>query len=125
VEEQPVALPEAAVILDMVGGRDLRLDTDAHVLHHPPSLALTRRLFAAGRRLDARAFGSGSPSGDKVRYIVSDQYPFMLAGTPACLLIDLDYPEWHTQEDRPEAMSGRSLATIAGALWRYLLPAGR
>jgi glutaminyl-peptide cyclotransferase len=140
VEQAPVDLPEQAVILDMVGGRDLRLDLDAHILHHPPSLALTRRLFSLGGAIDPEAFASarggrvgngndGIPvpvirgyPGDKLRYIISDQYPFMAAGIASCLLIDLDYPQWHTQEDLPEAMAPESLATIEAVLRRFLLP---
>jgi hypothetical protein len=125
VEEQPVPLPDEAVILDLVGGADLRLDVDAHILHHRPSLALTRRIFALGNGIDQRVFGwDGRGPAEKMRYIISDQYPFMLAGVASCLLIDLDYPPWHTQGDRPEAMSGESLAMVAEALERYLLPAG-
>ena len=113
------------MILDLVGGADLCLDVDAHILHHPASLALTRRIFALGNGIDQRVFGwDGRRPAEKVRYIISEQYPLMLAGLASCLLIDLDYTPWHTQGDRPEAMSGRSLATVAEALERYLLPAG-
>jgi glutaminyl-peptide cyclotransferase len=125
VEQKPVPLPQAAVVLDMIGGHDLRLDLDAHILDHPPSLALTARLFALGAGLDARPFAAASAPGRKLRWIVSDQYPFLVAGVASCLLIDLDYPQWHTAQDGPEAVSGRSLATIAGVLRRYLLPGGR
>ena len=117
VEEAPVGLPREAIVLDMVGGRGLRLDVDAHVLHHPPSLALTRRLFRLGQDMGAGAFAAS----EKLRYIISDQYPLMAAGVAACLLIDLDYPQWHTQEDLPEAMAAQSLATVAGVLRRFLL----
>ena len=124
VEQKPIPLPDEAVVLDMVGGKNLRLDLDAHILHHRPSYVLTRRLFAVGEPLDRNVFGWGqSASRGKLRYIISDQYPFMAAGVAACLLIDLDYPQWHTQEDRPEAMAAESLSTVAEALKRYLLPA--
>ena len=42
---------------------------------------------------------------DRLKYIVSDHTPFHAAGIPACILIDIDYPQWHTQADLPEAMS--------------------
>jgi len=35
---------------------------------------------------------------------------------PTCVLIDIDYPEWHTQRDLPEAMSGESLAMMEDLL---------
>jgi len=117
-------LPAEALILDMVGGRDLRLDVDAHILHHPPSLALSRRVFACGRGLHREIFGAlhgRRVRRDKLRYIISDQHPFLRYGVASCLLIDLDYPQWHTGEDLPEAMAAESLATVAAALKRFVL----
>jgi hypothetical protein len=104
------------LVLDMVGGRDLELDVDAHAREHPPSLRLTRELFALGRQSDPRAF-----RGVRVRHIIADHYPFLRKGIASCLLIDLDYPEWHTHADLPQAMAPGSLATVAGVVERFLL----
>jgi hypothetical protein len=65
--------------------------------------------------MDAAAF-----RGAKVKRVICDHYPFLWSGIASCLLIDLDYPEWHTQADLPEAMSERSLARIAAAVLRFL-----
>lgn len=116
VAEPPVPPPEEAIILDMVGGRDLRLDLDAHALHHPPSRALTARVFRAGTQIAPRSFSPASRRVSKLRYIISDQFPFLQAGIASCLLIDLDYPEWHTQADLPAAMDAGALATISEVL---------
>jgi hypothetical protein len=113
--EPPLPPPGEVLVLDMVGGRGLELDLDGHCLDHPPSLELTRRVFAAGRLTDAAAF-----RGAKVKRVICDHYPFLWSGIASCLLIDLDYPEWHTQADLPAAMSERSLATIAAAVLRFL-----
>ena len=113
--EPPLEPPGEALVLDMVGGNGLVLDVDAHALAHPPSLELTRRVFAAGREVDGAVFRGG-----KLKHVISDHYPFLRAGIASCLLIDLDYPEWHTQADLPAAMSERSLATIAAAVLRFL-----
>jgi Zn-dependent M28 family amino/carboxypeptidase len=113
--QPPFRPPGEVLVLDMVGGSGLELDVDGHALQHPPSLELTRRVFAAGRRVDPAVFQAA-----KRKQVISDQYPFLLRGIPSCLLIDLDYPEWHTQADLPAAMSERSLATIAEAVWRFL-----
>ena len=99
----------------MVGGRGLALDVEGQTLDHPPSLELTRRVFAAGRRVDAAVFRAA-----KLKSIISDHYPFLRMGIASCLLIDLDYPEWHTQADLPAALSERSLATVAAAVLRFL-----
>jgi len=113
--EPPLPPPGEVLVLDMVGGKGLELDLDGHCLDHPASLELTRRVFAAGRLTDAAAF-----RGAKVKRVICDHYPFLWSGIASCLLIDLDYPEWHTQADLPEAMSERSLATIAAAVLRFL-----
>jgi len=107
---------EEVLVLDMVGGLDLELDVDAHAWEHPPSLRLTRELFALGKQSDPRAF-----RGARVRHIICDQFPFLERGLASCLLIDLDYPQWHTHADLPEAMAPGSLATVAGVVERFLL----
>jgi glutaminyl-peptide cyclotransferase len=118
--QPPFAPPGEVLILDMVGGSGLALDVDAHALEHPPSLGLTRRVFGCGRELDGAVF-----RGAKLKHVICDHYPFLKRGIATCLLIDLDYPEWHTQADLPSAMSERSLATIAAAVRRFLrAPAG-
>ena len=113
--EPPLPPPAEVLILDMIGGSGLELDVDAHALGHPPTLELTRRVFGCGRAVDAEVF-----RGAKLKHVICDQYPFLKRGIASCLLIDLDYPEWHTQADLPSAMSERSLATIAGAVRLFL-----
>jgi len=112
----PLRLPGEVLILDMVGGRGLELDVDAHAFAHAPGLRLTREVFSLGRELDGRIF-----AGRKVKPVISDHFPFLQAGIPSCLLIDLDYPEWHTQGDLPDALADHSLATVAAVVLRFLL----
>ncbi len=113
-----VGCPEEVVVLDMVGGRDAILDLDAHAVHHAPSRDLTAGLFRLGVSLELAPFAREKP--DRVKYVVSDQWPFLRRRVPSCLLIDLDYPEWHTQADLPDAMSGDTLAAIEAALKPWL-----
>jgi glutaminyl-peptide cyclotransferase len=110
--------PEEVVVLDMVGGRDMVLDVDAHAFHHAPSRRLTADLFALGTSRGLAPFARDKPG--RVKYVVSDQWPFLRRGVPSCLLIDLDYPQWHTQADLPDAMSGASMAAIEAALKPWL-----
>jgi glutaminyl-peptide cyclotransferase len=116
-------VPAEAIVLDMVGGKGMVLDIDAHIMGHAPSRQLTSRLFRIGMDRGWKPF-----TGDKtnrVKYIISDHTPFALRGTAAAILIDIDYPEWHTQADLPDAMSAASLGITEAALWLYLsqLPA--
>jgi Zn-dependent M28 family amino/carboxypeptidase len=113
-------LPEIseAVVLDMVGGEGMVLDFDANSLGHGPSRKLTSAIFAIGGDLGAAPFTRDKPA--RLKYIVSDHWPFLVRGIPSCILIDIDYPQWHTHGDLPEAMSERSLEITEEALWLFL-----
>ena len=112
--------PSEAVILDMVGGRDMVLDIDAHILQHGPSRLLTTAVFRIGTSRGWLPFAGDKPR--RLKLIISDHTPFARAGVAACLLIDIDYPQWHTQADLPAAMSEASLGIIEEALWLSLSP---
>jgi hypothetical protein len=110
--------PSEVVVLDMVGGKDMVLDIDAHILDHPPSRRLTTQVFRIGMAQGWEPFLRDKK--DRLKYIISDHTPFARRGTPACILIDIDYPEWHTQADLPEALSAESLGITEEALWLFL-----
>jgi glutaminyl-peptide cyclotransferase len=110
--------PGEAVILDMVGGRDMVFDIDAHILDHPGSRRLTTRVFRNGIAHGWEPFVRDKK--DRLKYIISDHTPFVRRGIPACILIDIDYPQWHTQADLPDAMSAVSLGVTEEALWLFL-----
>ena len=114
----PGLRPSEAVVLDMVGGRDMILDIDAHILGSRPSRRLTSEIFRLGMDRGWPPFVRDKK--DRLKYIISDHTPFVRRGIPACILIDIDYPQWHTQADRPDAMSAESLGTIEAALWLFL-----
>jgi len=44
--------------------------------------------------------------------VEDDHVPFMRLGVPAALLIDFDYPPWHTAEDTLDKVSAQSLAVV-------------
>jgi glutaminyl-peptide cyclotransferase len=110
--------PAVMVALDMVGGRNMVLDIDAYSLEHQPSLNLTRGIFQMGRAQGWEPFTRDKP--ERVKYIVSDHYPFVRRGTASCILIDIDYPQWHTQDDLPGALSAESLGITEAALKLFL-----
>ncbi|HVP19288.1 MAG TPA: M28 family peptidase [Spirochaetia bacterium] len=110
--------PSEVVVLDMVGGAGMVFDIDAHSLTHPASRRLTSEIFHLGASRGWKPFAASKAQ--RVKYIISDHYPFVRRGIPACLLIDLDYPQWHTQDDTPQAMSTESLGITEAALCIYL-----
>ena len=110
--------PQQVLVLDMIGGRDMILDVDAHGLHHRPSLELTREIFTVANSMRARPFTAEKPQ--KIKYIICDHSPFLQEGIPSAILIDIDYPEWHTQRDLPDAMSGGSMVLVEDVILSWL-----
>jgi glutaminyl-peptide cyclotransferase len=95
-------LPKALVLLDMIGDRDLNIRREAH-----STPWLTDILWASAARLGhARHFVN------EAMPVEDDHAPFLRAGVPAALLIDFDYPPWHTAEDTLDKVSAQSLAVV-------------
>lgn len=102
----------AMLLLDMVGAKSLQLDDDTN--SHPRIMtALRAAAVACGE--EARFFVR--------RNVVSDDHlPFLAAGIPAAVLIDLaDNPQWHTPADTLEHMAAESLHAV-GRLVLTALP---
>ncbi|MBI5510040.1 MAG: M28 family peptidase [Deltaproteobacteria bacterium] len=110
--------PDAVIVVDMVGGRDLMLDVDVNCQAHDPSYRLTLGLFQLGHALALPA--CSLKKAHPYKWIGCDHTPFMAAGIPTALLIDLDYPEWHTTADRPAACAAESLGQMGSLLDAFL-----
>lgn len=106
--------PSDVIVLDMVGGEGMVLDLDAFSLSHPPSRRLTADVFGLGAARGFAPFCGDKPN--RLKAIESDHYPFLRRGIASCILIDIDYPQWHTQADLPGSVSPASLAVTAGVL---------
>ena len=52
--------------------------------------------------------------------VIDDHLPLLERGIPTTLLIDLDYPEWHTTLDTPDRCSAESLDIVGDTLEVYL-----
>jgi len=112
----------AALIVDMVGDRDLRFTDE---LRSTAWVADLVRGAGVRRGLEG-FFERGSPGTIPVA-VPNDHLPFLRAGFPAAILIDYDFggPDpvrrmvrnryWHTDEDRLERVSEKSLG-IAGVV---------
>jgi len=116
VEEPGEYLPDRVISLDMVGGEGMRLNLELNSLMvSEEGAAIFLELFSLGRALDLRPFAGGNP-----HTIYSDHGPWLEAGVPAVLLIDIEYPQWHTHQDLPEHCSAESLEAVGLVLERYL-----
>lgn len=105
--------PEWAVLLDMVGDRDLRLPPERYSLSRAPEIV--ERVWGAAEREGCEAFVRESGPG------VLDDHVFLLRkGIPCIDVIDFDYPHWHTLADTPDKCSPDALEQVGRALLRAL-----
>ena len=112
------SLPAEVIVLDMVGGAGMIFDIDAHIVTHLPSRRLTTEIFRLGTARGWEPFAASKPQ--RLKYVIADHHPFARRGIASCLLIDLDYPQWHMQDDTPKAVSAVSLGISEAALSLYL-----
>ncbi len=119
----PHALPVGVIVIDMVGDRDLSFPPELSSAKH--ARALTQLVWREGVKLKLPAFISGlggeNHQGAKSRrprsqWIIDDHSPFQELKIPATLLIDLDYPHWHTHQDTIDKVSPESLRQAGLAL---------
>lgn len=102
-----------ALVLDMIGDRDLQIDQEENSLSLHPGLV--REVWTVARRLNAPAFR------DRVgRAVLDDHLPLNNVGIPAIDLIDFDYPYWHTSQDLPEKCSAASLEQVGRVVTGWL-----
>ncbi|MGA2502276.1 MAG: M28 family peptidase, partial [Tepidisphaeraceae bacterium] len=106
-----------AVLLDMVGGTELRLPQEPNSVTWEDSQPLVKDIWATAGRLGVQEFVP-RPSLEAVR----DDHIALhdVAKIPACDLLDFSYPYWHTQGDTPEHCSALSLAKVGWVLQEWL-----
>jgi len=101
--------PSYAVVIDMIGDADLAVHVEPNSATACPEVV--ERVWGAASRVGAtrfdREFGVA---------VYDDHAPLIRAGIPAALVIDLEYPSWHTVEDTPDKCSPGSLAEIGRVL---------
>ena len=99
-------LPKAMVLVDMIGDRDLAIRRETYSVPW-----LTDIIWSSAARLGyARHFLSDTMP------VEDDHMPFLKAGVPSVLLIDFDYPPWHTAEDTVDKVSAASLGVVGDVL---------
>ena len=104
-------LPRAIIVVDMIGDRDLAIRKEGYSTNW-----LTDIVWSTARRL-----GHGRHFLNDFTPVEDDHAPFLRLGVPGALLIDFDYPPWHTADDTLDKVSARSLA-IVGEVVREALP---
>jgi len=99
---------EKGVNVDMVADDDLQLPRERASDEMAPEW--TDRIWRRGQQLYPDVYL------DDRRPIVDDHLPFLSRGIEYIDIIDIDYPEWHTVADAPDACSADSLAAVGDVL---------
>lgn len=104
-------VPDAVVIVDMVGDKDLDLYREKS-----SSREIQDQIWEVGQEL-----GYGENFIDHSRYtIIDDHTPFLEKGIPAVDIIDFEYPYWHTTSDTLDKVSPRSLKVVGETLLEWI-----
>ncbi len=99
--------PEAVVIVDMVGDKDLNLMRERN-----SDEGLQSKIWQI-----AATLGYGKVFLDEPGYsMLDDHTPFLKLGIPAVDIIDFDYPFWHTTQDNLNNVSAESLEAVGKTL---------
>ena len=104
---------EAAILFDLIAGKDLNLGRDPFSMEFAPKLV--KDVWDVARALKVTQFRSSyGPQ------VTDDHLPLNNVGIPAIDIIDFKYPYWHTADDTPENCSGASLALVGKVVTAWL-----
>ena len=115
----PIPNIKEAIILDMVGDKQLSLPIERNSLNFNPTLV--RQLWDRAKKLNLKAF-----KGVVGLAIYDDHVPlFQYANIPSIDIIDFRYPNsfknyWHTVEDTPKNCSPESLGQVGTLMVDYI-----
>lgn len=97
------------IVIDMIGDRNQKVYREA--LSDRYSQALNDLVWETARRLSITTFI------DSVKHAIHDDHlSLQSSGVPSIVLIDFDYPEWHTEFDRADKCSAQSLTNVGRIL---------
>jgi Zn-dependent M28 family amino/carboxypeptidase len=105
--------PALAIVLDMVGDKDLGLYYEAN--SRQAAKNLVERLWAGAKKANAPAFIP-----EERHNVYDDHAPFLEAGIPGIDIIDFDYAAWHTTADDVPMVSAQSLGQVGRTVLQYV-----
>jgi hypothetical protein len=101
--------PDFAIVVDLIGDQDQQIYIETNSQKY--SLGIVRKVWDIARQLDVETFLH-----EPKHTVYDDHVPLILAGIPAIVIIDFDYPYWHTLEDTPDKCSPQSLENVGRVL---------
>ena len=104
-------MPNIVVIIDMIG------DSQQEIFFEKYSdEKLREEIWEVASQKGINSFIHEEKS-----HIYDDHIPFLRLGIPSVLLIDFDYPYWHTTEDTLDKVSATSLENVGQVLQDWLI----
>jgi hypothetical protein len=101
--------PLFVVVVDMVGERGAEFHWEGN--SYDQAQNIVEVVWDAAKRLNIRSFRS-----DVRHRVFDDHIPFQNAGIPAIVVIDFDFPQWHTHADDLRVIDPRSLEDVGRVL---------
>lgn len=105
--------PEAAITIDMIGKRNLRIYPERHGVQR--ARALTEEFFTLAMRHYPSVFST-----ERSIILVDDHLPLLERGVQSIVIIDFNYEQWHRRDDLPEACDPQSLKIIGKTLLTWI-----
>lgn len=105
------SMPAAAIIVDMIGDADLQIHYE---MNSDP--ILRESIWATATSLGFESF-IAMPR----HSMLDDHIPFLELGIPSVLIIDFNYPYYHTTQDTLDKVSAESLEQVGQTLEAWLL----
>ena len=103
--------PDRVVILDMLGDRDLKIYKELN-----SDVNLSNDIWKTASEL-----GYSDYFIDEQKHsFLDDHLPFINIGIPTVLLIDFDYPYWHTTSDTLDKVSEKSLEIVEEVMLAWI-----
>jgi len=108
-DNPPASGWEYALLLDMIGDKDLHLPMEQNSVKQSPGLVT--KIWLRAKELGIAQFEARlGPA------VLDDHMPLQDKGIPAVDIIDFEYPAWHTQGDTPDKCSAASLGAVGRLL---------
>jgi len=105
--------PEQAIVIDMVCDKDLKIYKEESSVHYASTQV--DQFWNIAKSKDSHEFQ------DQVGGIIKDDHtPLNNIGIPSFLVIDIEYPYFHTTNDTLDKCSSQSLEAVANTIFSYV-----
>lgn len=106
--------PDSAIVVDMVCDKNLQIYKENSSVQNAPNLI--ESFWQTATKIAPNVFVN------EIRYEIQDDHTSLnKIGIPSILLIDFEYPYFHTTKDTLDKCSDRNLETVINVMYEYLI----